>query len=81
MQVGSVIDVSSGGVLLPGGILEMQNNIPVGKGGSLSLLTYYAPTKQFGDLSDGGSALPATQPTEAHEVKVVGNDILIKLHA
>ncbi len=64
LQNGSVIDLSSGGVLLPGGVLLANNNIPEGKGGSLSLLTYYDPiTGYYGDTSDGGDALPASQPT------------------
>ncbi len=33
------------------------------------------------DIRNGAAlTMPATQPTEAHEVKVVGNDVLVKLH-
>ena len=33
------------------------------------------------DIRNGAAlTMPATQATEAHEVKVVGNDVLIKLH-
>ena len=64
LQNGSVIDLSSGGVLLPGGALLASNGIPEGKGGSLSLLTYDNPTVQFfGNTADGGPSLPNSQPT------------------
>ncbi|MCX4161663.1 MULTISPECIES: filamentous haemagglutinin family protein [Paraburkholderia] len=39
LQTGSVLDVSSGGEMQPNGQLLMSNGIPVGKGGSVSLLT------------------------------------------
>ncbi|MFC7627171.1 filamentous hemagglutinin family protein [Paraburkholderia humisilvae] len=38
LQAGSVIDVSSGGEMLANGQMLMENGIPVGEGGSLSLL-------------------------------------------
>ncbi len=45
------------------------NNIPIGKGGSVSLLTYDNPTSlQFGDTGEGGPKLPNTQPTAARIV-------------
>lgn len=64
LEPGSLIDLASGGVLLPGGLLA-KNTIPQGKAGSLSLLTYYDPTQDyFGDTADGGAALPTSgQPT------------------
>ncbi|MEW6438757.1 MAG: filamentous hemagglutinin family protein [Pseudomonadota bacterium] len=64
LEQGSLIDLASGGVMLPGGLLA-KNTIPQGKAGSLSLLTYYDPTQDFfGDTADGGAALPtAGQPT------------------
>ncbi|WP_459711127.1 filamentous haemagglutinin family protein [Paraburkholderia sp. 2C] len=40
LQPGSVIDVSSGGEVQADGQLLMQNGIPVGKGGSVSLDTF-----------------------------------------
>ncbi|WP_241021975.1 filamentous hemagglutinin N-terminal domain-containing protein, partial [Burkholderia sp. Ac-20353] len=40
LQSGSVIDVSSGGELQANGQLLMSNGVPMGKGGSLSLLAY-----------------------------------------
>ncbi|MGK8205922.1 filamentous hemagglutinin family protein [Burkholderia cenocepacia] len=42
LQPGSVIDVSSGGELQANGQLLMSNGVPLGKGGSVSLLTYVA---------------------------------------
>ncbi len=63
LQKGSVIDLASGGVLLPGGSLLSSNGIPEGKGGNLSLITYSDATPIFGDIPDGGDALPASQPT------------------
>ncbi len=59
---GSVINVSSGGVMLAGGLLS-NNDVPVGKGGSLSLIDYNFNGKPFGDTGDGGPALPNTMPT------------------
>jgi filamentous hemagglutinin family protein len=64
LQAGSTLDVSSGGVMLSNGQLQLSNGIPVGRGGSISLLTYYNPViKQFGDVTDGGPSLPNAQPT------------------
>ena len=39
LQAGSVLDVSGGGEMQANGQLLMSNNIPVGKGGSVSLVT------------------------------------------
>ncbi len=57
LQAGSVLDVSSGGVLLPTGALLMNNGIPVGKGGNLTLETYA-----------GGpyGSIPLGQPVHGH---------------
>ncbi|WP_234015379.1 filamentous haemagglutinin family protein [Burkholderia sp. BE12] len=65
LQPGSVLDVSSGGEMLANGQLLMQNGVPAGRGGNVTLQTYAAPqaTQQFGHTRDGGSPLPATQPT------------------
>ncbi|QVN21362.1 filamentous haemagglutinin family protein [Burkholderia pyrrocinia] len=63
---GSVLDVSSGGEMLANGQMLMQNGVPAGRGGNVSLQTYAAPqSKQFGHTTDGGGGaeLPATQPT------------------
>ncbi len=57
LQAGSVLDVSSGGVLLPTGALLMNNGIPVGKGGNLTLETYAG--------SPYGS-IPLGQPVRGH---------------
>ncbi|OMG71673.1 filamentous haemagglutinin family protein [Burkholderia ubonensis] len=75
LQPGSVLDVSSGGELLPNGQLLMQNGVPVGRGGNVSLQTYVAPvSKQFGHLSDGGANLPSAQP--ANGTIALGGTIL-----
>ncbi|RWV81678.1 hypothetical protein GW17_00056881, partial [Ensete ventricosum] len=63
LNTGSVLDVSSGGVLLTDGELQMSNGVPIGKGGNISLITYSSNGKPFGDSVDGGSTLPNTQPT------------------
>lgn len=63
LQPGSVLDVSSGGEMLPNGQLLMQNGVPAGRGGNVTLQAYSAtPLKQFGGL-DSGSTLPSVQPT------------------
>ncbi|CAI8695720.1 Filamentous hemagglutinin [Burkholderia sp. IT-111MI5] len=66
LQPGSVLDVSSGGEMLANGQMLMQNGVPAGRGGNVSLQTYAGPqSKQFGHTTDGGGGayLPATQPT------------------
>ncbi|PCE32860.1 filamentous haemagglutinin family protein [Burkholderia ubonensis] len=64
LQPGSVLDVSSGGEMLANGQMLMQNGVPVGRGGNVSLQTYAASqTKQFGHRADGGTSLPTAQPT------------------
>ncbi|NTX29642.1 filamentous hemagglutinin family protein [Burkholderia pyrrocinia] len=63
LRPGSVLDVSSGGELLANGRLLMQNGVPVGRGGNVSLQTYAASvTTQFGHTSDSGPVMPTTQP-------------------
>ncbi|HDR9583596.1 TPA: filamentous hemagglutinin family protein [Burkholderia stabilis] len=64
LQPGSVLDVSSGGEMLANGQLLMQNGVPAGRGGNVTLQTYAASqaTQQFGHTRDSGSPLPATQP-------------------
>ncbi|MDR0240815.1 MAG: filamentous hemagglutinin family protein [Burkholderia sp.] len=63
LQPGSVLDVSSGGELLSNGQMLMQNGVPAGRGGNVSLQTYAAiPLKQFGHVTDGGMNLPVAQP-------------------
>ncbi|GGF32203.1 hypothetical protein GCM10011611_42980 [Aliidongia dinghuensis] len=66
LEAGSILDVSSGGVMLPTGQLLMKNGIPVGKGGSISLVTYNVQNgNQFGTP---GNTLPGTQPTQGRLV-------------
>ncbi len=61
LQPGSVIDLSGGGEMLWGGQLLMQNGVPEGKGGSLSLITYRTnSTHPYGEQQ--GGVLPGTQP-------------------
>lgn len=63
LQPGSVLDVSSGGDLLSNGQMLMQNGVPAGRGGNVTLQAYSAtPLKQFG-ASDGAPTLPTAQPT------------------
>ncbi|WP_424945338.1 filamentous haemagglutinin family protein [Burkholderia anthina] len=63
LQPGSLLDVSSGGELLSNGQMLMQNGMPAGRGGDVSLQAYAAiPLKQFGHVTDGGANLPETQP-------------------
>ncbi|WP_434115625.1 filamentous haemagglutinin family protein [Paraburkholderia caffeinilytica] len=62
LQPGSLIDVSSGGEMLPNGQLLMQNGIPAGLGGNLSLLTYSAgASSQYGG-DPSAPILPSSQP-------------------
>lgn len=62
LQPGSVLDVSSGGEMLSNGQLLMQNGVPAGRGGNVTLQAYSATSsKQFG--SDGAPTLPTAQPT------------------
>ncbi|MDS0791898.1 filamentous hemagglutinin family protein [Burkholderia pseudomultivorans] len=57
LQPGSVLDVSSGGEMLANGQLQMQNGVPTGRAGNVTLSTYATPTyAQFGNL-------PTVQPT------------------
>ncbi|KVT19849.1 filamentous haemagglutinin family protein [Burkholderia ubonensis] len=64
LQPGSVLDVSGGGEMLANGRMLMQNGVPAGRGGSVSLRTYAAsPLKQFGHIVDGGANLPTAQPS------------------
>ncbi|MBI0329112.1 filamentous haemagglutinin family protein [Burkholderia plantarii] len=64
LQPGSLIDVSGGGMMQANGQLLMQNGVPEGQGGSLTLETYFAPQiQQFGHTSDGGQPLPGSEPT------------------
>ncbi|MEK7984588.1 filamentous hemagglutinin family protein [Burkholderia contaminans] len=63
LQPGSVLDVSSGGEMLSNGQLLMQNGVPAGRGGNVTLQAYSAtPLKEFGASADA-SALPTAQPT------------------
>lgn len=63
LQPGSVLDVSSGGEMLSNGQMLMQNGVPAGRGGNVTLQAYSAsPLKQFG-ASDGAPILPTAQPT------------------
>ncbi len=55
LQAGSVLDVSSGGVLLPTGMLT-KNGIPEGQGGNVSLETYVGTFP----------AIPVSQPVGGH---------------
>ncbi|VWD50788.1 filamentous hemagglutinin outer membrane protein [Burkholderia lata] len=65
LQPGSVLDVSSGGEMLANGQLLMQNGVPAGRGGNVTLQTYAVPAggAQFGHTIDNGANLPGTQPT------------------
>jgi len=64
LQAGSVLDVSSGGELQSNGQLLMQNGIPVGSAGSLSLITYASDNNsEYGVAGSFTPALPALQPT------------------
>ncbi|WP_446902030.1 filamentous haemagglutinin family protein [Burkholderia sp. YIM B11467] len=65
LQPGSVLDVSGGGEMLANGQLLLQNGVPAGRGGNVSLKTYAVPAggAQFGDTGDGGAILPNAQPT------------------
>ncbi|WP_414016426.1 filamentous haemagglutinin family protein [Burkholderia stagnalis] len=64
LRPGSVLDVSSGGQMLANGQLLMQDGIPAGRAGNVSLRTYVAPlAQQFGHTGDGGANLPDRQPT------------------
>lgn len=65
LQPGSVLDVSSGGEMLANGQLLMQNGVPAGRGGNVTLQTYAIPAggAQFGHTIDSGANLPGTQPT------------------
>ncbi|WP_321789442.1 filamentous haemagglutinin family protein [Burkholderia pyrrocinia] len=63
LQPGSVLDVSGGGEMLSNGQLLMQNGVPAGRGGNVTLQAYSATRlKQFGG-SDGAPILPTAQPT------------------
>lgn len=57
LEQGGVLDVSSGGVLLQGGLLS-SNGVPVGKGGNVTLSTWNI---QFPDQFP--TFLPTAQPT------------------
>ncbi|WP_240766794.1 filamentous haemagglutinin family protein [Paraburkholderia flava] len=58
LQQGSVLDVSSGGMMQANGQLLMSNGIAQGKGGSITLSTY---ANGYG--SDTTPPLPTTEPT------------------
>ncbi|GAB7537876.1 hypothetical protein BGC_40970 [Burkholderia sp. 3C] len=63
LRPGSVLDLSSGGEMLSNGQLLTSNGVVQGKGGSLTLDTYYTSNNaQFGD--GGDSRLPLAQPTQ-----------------
>lgn len=57
LEQGSLIDVSSGGVLLAGGLLT-SNGVPVGKGGDVTLSTW-----NFHATDGFGTVQPPSQPT------------------
>ncbi|RQS65157.1 filamentous hemagglutinin N-terminal domain-containing protein [Burkholderia sp. Bp8963] len=64
LQPGSVLDVSGGGEMLANGQLLMQNGVPMGRAGNVSLSTYVAPQNlQFGHIDVHGHYLPTAQPT------------------
>ncbi|MBN3770917.1 filamentous haemagglutinin family protein, partial [Burkholderia sp. Se-20378] len=63
LRPGSLLDVSSGGELLANGQLLMQNGVPAGRGGNVSLQTYTSVTAQFGRPGDNVPVMPTTQPT------------------
>ncbi|WP_396332882.1 filamentous haemagglutinin family protein [Burkholderia anthina] len=64
LQPGSVLDVSSGGEMLANGQLLMQNGVPMGRAGNVSLVTYATPSySQYGNGDVHGHALPTAQPT------------------
>uniref|UniRef100_UPI00158931F9 filamentous haemagglutinin family protein n=1 Tax=Burkholderia anthina TaxID=179879 RepID=UPI00158931F9 len=64
LRPGSVLDVSSGGEMLANGQLLMQNGVPMGRAGNVSLVTYATPSySQYGNGDVHGHALPTAQPT------------------
>ncbi len=65
LEQGSLLDVSSGGRVLPSGKILAVDGIPQGRGGSVSLLTYDASKGQFGD---GRLPLPGSLPNNGRIV-------------
>ncbi|MBN3724062.1 filamentous haemagglutinin family protein [Burkholderia sp. Ac-20379] len=64
LQTGSVLDLSSGGMMQANGQLLMSNGVAQGKGGNLTLRTY--DTSAFGSYGTGDAfapTLPGSQPT------------------
>jgi filamentous hemagglutinin family protein len=70
LQPGSVIDVSSGGELQANGQMLMQNGIPEGTAGSLSLITYGTNTTVPFGVGNGPS-VPVDQPI-AGQIEMYG---------
>ncbi|MBN3789239.1 filamentous haemagglutinin family protein [Burkholderia sp. Ac-20353] len=64
LQPGSVLDVSGGGEVLANGQLLMQNGVPMGRAGNVSLSTYTAASgMQYGHPGSYSIDLPTAQPT------------------
>ncbi|MEJ0004655.1 MAG: filamentous hemagglutinin N-terminal domain-containing protein [Pararobbsia sp.] len=63
LQSGSILDVSSGGELQSNGQLLMQNGIPEGTAGNLSLITYASPSPSFVFGALDAPPLPTNLPT------------------
>ena len=70
LEKGSLLDVSSGGRILPNGKIALKDNVPLGKGGDISLLTYVPTQLPFG--GDGAPALPSDDPVATGRVQLDG---------
>src|SRR6202011_3692626 len=69
LAAGSILDVSSGGRVLPSGHLQTSGGVPVGNGGSVSLTVYNGPGYgAWGGIVAPRPPLPDNQPTGANIV-------------
>ncbi|MDO9179885.1 MAG: filamentous hemagglutinin family protein [Agitococcus sp.] len=72
LAANSVIDVSSGGRVLPTGFVAQKNNVPLGKGGNISLLSYVPTLLSFGGNGTGVPQLPTDAPPANGKLNLQG---------
>ena len=72
LAANSVIDVSSGGRVLPTGFVAQKNYVPLGKGGNISLLSYVPTLLSFGGNGTGVPQLPTDSPPANGKLNLQG---------
>ncbi|RZU46953.1 filamentous hemagglutinin family protein [Fluviicoccus keumensis] len=71
LEKGSLLNVASGGRVLPSGKVAMKDNVALGKGGDISLQTYVPTQLPFG--GDGAPGLPTDEPVSRGRLVLDGD--------